>query len=206
MTFHFTVPKPLLVLLAVLGMFMVSASWCDTGSSTNTVETNAQSNQQGIYNQGQPIPNYPYSNYRQSLIQLENQLATGNVTTWTTWETYSGTPVGVCKSMGWPIPVTTQLSNPLQPSRDGGYTGGAAVSVGQMDPIGVYPPPSGLGTWVMCLDPAGVAHPIYAEGVVTAYPWEVQLQNGKFVQTGQPDQTTAIKPCKYDAATKKCLS
>lgn len=192
------------ILLAVPVALLIVG--CDVGTpAANNVETNAQQSQQEVYNQGQPLPLFPYSNYRHALIQLETQLATGTPTTWTTWESYAGKPEGVCKSMGWPIPVNVQLSNPLQPSRDGGYTGGGAVAVGQMDPVGVYPPQSGMGTWAMCLDAAGVVHPAYIEGVVSAFPYPVEIQNGAFVQTGQPSGDTAIHPCHYDATAKKCL-
>jgi hypothetical protein len=177
---------------------------CDDSTPANSAESGRQQDQQGVYNQAQPLPLFPYSNYRETMIQLEQQLATSTPTTWTTWESYAGKPEGVCKSMGWPIPVTVQLSNPSQ-MVTGGYNNQVGATVGQMDPIGVYPPPSGMGTWAMCLDAAGVAHPSYLEGVVSAYPYPVEIQNGSFVQTGQPSGDTAIHPCHFDPASKKCL-
>jgi hypothetical protein len=195
-----------LLLLAAPVAMMLMASSCDDTQSSNQTETNVQASQQEVYNQGQPLPLFPYSNYRETLIQLEQQLATGTPTTWTTWESYSGQPEGVCKSMGWPIPVTVQLSNPSQAQwNTAGGSGIGGVAVGQMDPIGVYPPPSGMGTWAMCLDSAGVVHPDYIEGVVNAYSYPVEIQGGHFVQTGQPSVDTAIHPCHYDPASKKCL-
>lgn len=205
----FTKQRTLLALfvLAVLGIFVASADSCSgaTNPSANNTETNHQASQQEIYNQGQPVPLFPYSNYRQELIQLQNQLATGRVATWTVYSLTMNGDLYVCKSQGWPIPVTAQLSNPLQPSRDGNYTGGGAVAVGQMDPIGIYPPPSGAGTWVFCLDNAGVAHPLYAEGFVTAFSYPVVIdQNGKVQQVGEPSSDSAIQNCNYNAALKKC--
>jgi len=198
--------KLVVFLIGVLAVIVLSADTCGSNPApANNVEQANQEDQQNIYNQGQPLPNFPYSNYRQELIQLEGQLATGKLTTWTIWESYSGVPEGVCKSQGWPIPVTAQLSNPLQASRDPSYTGGAPVGVGQMDPVGIYPPPQGAGTWAFCLDSAGIAHPQYIEGVVDAFSYPVDIVNGKVVQTGQPSDESAIHLCDYNAALKKCV-
>jgi hypothetical protein len=208
--FGFSLDKRLLAVLGGVLVFVIagaSSNSCQSDTS-NSTESTTQASQQDIYNtNGQQLPTFPYSNYRQSLLQIQQQLATGDVTTWTTWETNSGADKHVCKSFGYPIPVTAQLSNPSQIDFKNWPNGGGAVDgiVGQMDPTGIYTGPNGLGTWILCLDPSGTPHASYIENNVEAYPYPVTLENGNFVE--HPEQATtatAIHPCKYDARTKKC--
>lgn len=60
-----------------------SSSGCQT-STANSKEHNSQLSQQDIYNSnGQELPIFLYSQYRNSMIQIETMLATGqDVNTW----------------------------------------------------------------------------------------------------------------------------
>lgn len=187
-----------------------SSSGCQI-STANSKEHNSQLSQQDIYNSnGQELPVFLYSQYRNSMIQIETMLATGqDVNTWATWETNGGTDLHVCRAYGYPIPVTAQLSNPLQIDFQpwpGGGNGSVDGVVGQMDPYGVYTSPNAAGTYVLCLDSSGVPHVTWVENNVEAYAWPVTIENGKFVEhPEQASSSTAVHPCKYDPVSKKCV-
>jgi hypothetical protein len=148
----------------------------------NSQEAAQVSSQQDIYNKNLPVPTFQYSQERAALIQLYNQRVKGTLNTWTVWMSYSGVPLGMCASKGFPLPYSTELTNPSQVVNGGSNYSG--VAVGQMDPNGVYPSQNALATWVMCLSPDGAVHPQYIETLVTAFTYPVEIQNGKVVQTG----------------------
>jgi hypothetical protein len=196
------IPRGFLRGFAVVVLAVVLAACSGDSTTANTHEQSVQSNQQTIYSQGEPVPIFPYSNYRQAMLQIETQLATGSPTTWTTWQSYSGVPEGVCKSWGWPLPVSTQLSNPVQSEYNTqGSDGIAGVALGQQEPTGIYSG-QGLGTWVLCIGADNQPHPAYVEAVVNTFPYPVAIQDGRFVQTGDAAAETAIKPC--NPTTKTC--
>jgi len=188
-----TIPKSLAAPLASLGLLLVAflASADSCGGGSNSAESGQVSNQQGIYNAHEPIPTYQYSNERAALIQILNQRTTGSLNTWTVWYSNNGTPLGMCASKGYPIPYSTELTNPLQVENGG--TSSAVTSVGQMDPQGTYPSSNTLATWVLCIDPAsGAIHPQYVEPMVIAYTYSVEIQGTQVVQTGKPGADSAI--------------
>lgn len=185
------IPRPLVApltgLLLLLVAFLVSADSC---SDSNKAEQDQVSTQQDTYNKNQPTPTYQYSNERAALIQILNQRTTGSLNTWTVWYSNSGIALGMCASKGYPIPYSTELTNPLQ------ATGGSntTVAVGQMDPQGTYPSQSTLATWVLCIDPpTGTIHPQYVEPLVITYTYPVELRDGRVVQTGPATSESGIK-------------
>ncbi len=125
------------------------------------------------YNQVQP----PFtakgkSQLRQNLTEIEQAQVEGVQTT--SFEcpglgcTKANPPQKVCPSIGAPIPVTDQLTNPDQPLRQESQplnSSGGNVVVGQMDPNGVYSG-NGAGTYILCIGQGGAIEPAYWEGNV----------------------------------------
>lgn len=77
-----------------------------------------------------------------------------------------------CDSIGYPIPYSTQYTNP---EKLAGYTNESSV-LPQADPNGLFSPASAEGTWVMCKDPGsdkfGV---VYSEPKLVALPFKLTL-------------------------------
>lgn len=187
--------KKLLIRLGVAAVAvsaLVFAVSCD-GPSGNAAETNQVTSQQDIYTHNQPVPTYQYSAERDALIQLYGSRNKGNINTWSVWVSNNGVPIGMCASKGFPIPYTTELTNPQQVDRNGNYTGGAASTVGQMDPNGLYPGTS-MATWIMCLNPDGSLQPVYMEPMVMAYTYPVEIRDGKVVKVGEGTGNATIRP------------
>jgi hypothetical protein len=71
----------------------------------------------------------------------------------------------LCDSFGYPIPYSTEYTNPLKPYSQG-------LALGQADPDALFHAPSSDGTWVMCLKPGTKeVWPVYVEPKVTASPF-----------------------------------
>lgn len=63
-----------------------------------------------------------------------------------------------CHSLGFPLPYSTQYTNPMQEGDR------ISVAIPQSDPNGLYSPASAEGTWIMCLSKnKHKAHPAYVE-------------------------------------------
>jgi hypothetical protein len=143
-------------------------SACTHANNGSTAESKQQGNDTTQILNNQPLPNINWSQWRQDLISVE--LAEANDTATTSFVMHQGNqdPVFSCPSIGFPIPVTASLSNPLAPYQGPVNTGADDPVVGQMDPNGVYMPPGGEGTWVVCLDSSGMPYINYAEDNVDA--------------------------------------
>ncbi len=80
------------------------------------------------------------------------------------------------QQIGLPVPVTAQLSNPEQIVGVSSQYGGGSTDLPQMDPDGIYAPPSSSGTYVICVGSSGGKYLQYWEGdvmtVTSAATWD----------------------------------
>ena len=83
---------------------------------------------------------------------------------------YTGKIVKICDSKGYPIPYSTELTNPTQ-AYGGSY---GYTSIGNPEPTGLYPPASAAATLVQCVMGDGQVVPTYWENNVFALPYEIQ--------------------------------
>lgn len=80
--------------------------------------------------------------------------------------------VFLCTSVGFPLPYSTQYTNPEKPVYDRGDHNGGNFSLPQADPNALFSPSSAEGTWVLCADPAGGdAKPVYVEPRIVVSPF-----------------------------------
>lgn len=70
------------------------------------------------------------------------------------------------KGIGFGIPYSTQITNPMKSLDDKGFEGGDTV-LPQAEPNGLYMPENAAATWYMLLDDKGEAHPVYVEPNLT---------------------------------------
>lgn len=146
-----------IVSMAVLAaVAVVSLAACNNGNDQDASAMNKQLQQ--YQKNGQGIQQFPYSQYRQNLINVEGAEANGIATTTFFFNMGNAKPIKTCASVGYPLPSTAQLSNP-QVDVGGGAT------VGQIEPNGVYTGDS-TGTYVACIAPNGVSYLVYWEGFV----------------------------------------
>lgn len=153
--------------IGVVIFLILGASSCSSTNAPNATQHNQQieANQEQLYNVNQPIPVFPFSQYRQTLIDIETFQAEGGPSTsfmmpnnWAPGEH----PFYQCPSLGMPVASTSQLSNPSKVINS--YDNGVASAViPQIDPSGIYSGNS-TGTYTLCLNTAGQKYAAYWEG------------------------------------------
>lgn len=165
-------------ILALLGVFVtiiLSASSCDD-TSTPATESQKVDSQNGTYATNQPLHTYDYSPERDELQQIYDARMKV-VNTWTV--IYSmGKAVFSCPSKGYPIPYTTQLTNPQSVANSGANYGYAILP--QAEPNGLYTGQT-TATWVLCIR-NGEILPVYSETDALAFPYPVQIDGNGNVQ------------------------
>jgi hypothetical protein len=178
-------------------MAATGAAYGINATSVQVNEQQTQSRAAHTFEINQPIPTFQYSQYRQTLIDIEGAQAHGIATTtfgYSSIANAQGQPSWTCPSLGFPIASTSQLSNPTQPVNVGGGNGDAAnpgVAVGQMEPNGTYTGDSS-GTYVVCVGANNVPYVRYEEGYVSTVGGPATYVPGQGeVLTGNPTVTTS---------------
>lgn len=136
-------------------------SACNNNGNSESAAQNADST---ALETNQPLPHVTWSQERENLLDIE--LAEVNDVQTTTFVMHNGdqNPINSCPSIGFGIPDSASLSNPLKPASNNGTY--AEDVVGQEDPNGIYAPTSSEGTFTICLDATGQPYISRDEDVV----------------------------------------
>lgn len=159
-------------------VLLVAASACtedDSGDqrSAREREEDATGRAMNRMTQSQQIPEFDYSQERQTLIDVLTVRAEGTHGTAQALS-LSGELMWWCPTVGAPIPSTYQLTNPDQITGRGGANHYEGQVIPQAEPTGVYSSES-AATWVVCLDDNGAAFGQYDEANVR---WTSGVVNG----------------------------
>jgi len=174
--------------LALIGL--LSAGCWD---NSDLQERSSVERQQDLYLKSQPTPFFDWSFERHLMIKLY-EARNNAVTTYSYLQSpYTGKIMSSCPSLGYPIPATTQLTNPEKASRSGG---GEVIVLPQAEPSGLYSPPSTSATWVMCVGPDGNVEPVYWESNVQTYPRPMKEVDGQLVPVEGQAASISINPKK----------
>lgn len=197
MQVNFTIPwltrRRLLGIIAPLVVIPVviatSASSCGGGGNVAAQQENdASANIWNHYNSVQPLYQPTGDSvYRDTLTWTEAQHVLGlNTYTFVLRHGGNGGPIFECPSEGAAVPASAQLSNPqfVESDPNNGSSNPGSVIVGNMDPDGVYPPPTTLGTNVRCILGNGKPFLVYSEPDVIQFgaplvKWDPSLYNGQ---------------------------
>jgi hypothetical protein len=182
--------KKLLSLLAVLTIFALS------GCSANNAVTNdskVTNDQLQTYQANQPVPHFDWSQYRQTVIDVETAEVNGVATT-TFMMNFGVDPISSCPSIGFPVASTAQLTNPEQITYANLPMGSEVGTISQAEPNGVYTGTSS-GTYVVCVSPAGAKYIVYWEGAVFTLggPAHWDFTKHSAVLDGDPTVTSTQK-------------
>jgi hypothetical protein len=158
--------KRLIVILFVM-TFVLSA--CG-GTDTSTIERSQQQTAVNSIIQNQPIPDLGGYSFERQIV-IETYLARNNtIATYAYMISMDGKIIEICPSIGYPIPYSTQLTNPLRALGD--YNTNSVVA--NAEPNGLYPPGDAAATLVQCVQPDGSVSPVYIEWYVLAFPYRIQ--------------------------------
>ena len=162
---------------AVTALVLGTVAACSSGGAQRQENTQQQADQSAL-EASQPLPQFDWSQYRQTLIDAETAEADNTQTTSFMFQQGDANPVASCPSIGEPVANTASLSDPQQVA-DGGSN--SAVAISQMDPNGVYTPTNSSGTYVICLANGGSKYLFYWEGdvmtVAGAAQWNTQTHS-----------------------------
>ena len=147
----------------------------------NTSDLEAQKAQEKLLAQGNAEAGMPaITNFREKkmLKLILEQRDDASYTTYTyMYSDITGKFIYMGTSIGFPIPYSTQYTNPqkFDQTRLADATGGRLVSgvMAQADPNGLFSPSSASGTWVMMIDPTGKPVPTYFEPNVVCFPYKL---------------------------------
>jgi len=186
----------LIAALAIGSTLALGAAACSSSGTTALPNGNAAQNAQQAIDDTQlafvqPLPDFPFSQIRQNLIEIEAIQALGISSTTFIFIPGVQHPVFTCPSQGVPVPATDEIDNPVVAQWNSGGSGGnygvAGVTVDQDDPTGVYQGDTS-GTNALCLNNAGNPYDVYNEAyyiTVTANAYWDQT-TGTIVVTGTP--------------------
>lgn len=189
-------------LLIMAAVISVSIAACSIGSSDSTnaaqaaasSEASAQGQSSQNLNNNQPIPEFKYSQARQTLINAETIEANGENTT-TFGFSNDGKVVWQCSSIGMPVPADAQLSNPEQllPNPSGANSSSVPdyYNLPQEEPFGYYTGPT-TGTYTLCVGPHAAQYLQYWEGYTDAVSGPASYVNGQVVLQGAPVPIKAV--------------
>lgn len=174
-----------LILLLALALLLVG---CTDGGVTSAERAQQEAGNLAIV-QNQPIPDLGgYSFERQILI--DTYLARNNtIATYAYMFTMDGKIVEICPSIGYPIPYSTQLTNPMKEIYPGYHD---STVVPNAEPNSLYPPGDAAATLVQCVQPDGSVSPVYIEWYVLAFPYQIK-SDYQIQQIGTASFTVDIK-------------
>jgi hypothetical protein len=179
--------KRSIILMVVTAFLVVAGTTACTNSSVNN-DQQSTNNQLLKYQKAQPVPQFDYSQYRQTIINVETAEVNGIATTSFMFNQGSAVPMMACPSLGYPIASTAQLTNPLQVINNSGGV------VEQQEPNGVYTGTS-TGTYVVCVLKSGKTSIDYWEGFVYTVggPAHWDAVTGQVVSDGDPTVSSSKK-------------
>jgi hypothetical protein len=149
--------KIALIGAAVALPVLLGASSCD--SESTRADRQATDAQMQVYQAVQPIPQFDWSQYRQTVLDVLAAQVNGVATTSFFMLEGVDHPIDSCPSIGFPMPSTTQITSPDQVLPNSG----AVVALAE--PNGTYTG-TGTATYVVCVAPDGTKYVDYWEGYV----------------------------------------
>ena len=160
--------KKILIILLVLIMLGLTASSCST--DTQSIEQGQQKDAINSIIQNQPIPDLGGYSFERQIV-IETYLARNNtIATYAYMISMDGKIIEICPSIGYPIPYSTQLTNPVRTMDN--YSQGSVIA--NAEPNGLYPPGDAAATLVQCVNPDGSVTPVYIEWYVLAFPYQIE--------------------------------
>jgi hypothetical protein len=177
--------KKVLVVFAVLSILaMVILPAC--GPTQQNIEQGQQAAGVASISENQPIPDLGgWSSERQLVIDTY-RARNSTVATYSYWFTMNGQIIEICPSIGYPIPYSTQLSNP-QIALNNSY--GSVIA--NPEPNGLYPPDNAAATLISCVNDDGSISVIYFEEYVETFPFRI-TSDRQLERLGEPSFTVDL--------------
>jgi hypothetical protein len=159
--------KKLLIGISIIGMFSLTA--CTDAPSSDQKQRSQQETilQQATDSVG--MPNITHFTERKNMKMILEKRDDPKLITYTyAYNEMTGKFIYIGRSIGYPIPYSTQYTNPQKPL----YSGQSGVAtIPQADPNSLFSPASADGTWVMLInEETQKADVFYSEPHLVTYP------------------------------------
>jgi hypothetical protein len=163
------------LLVLALALSVVGCGPYDETTTVSQKETAIVNSQQSIYAKAQPVPLFNYSLPRDLWIQFYKASTSNVVRTWSCEVSAYGKPISeIYESVGYPIPMDTQLTNSQMVIEDTfAYEDHSGQVVAQPEPNGLFTSPNTNATIIMVADADGKVTPIYSEHMVQCWAFKV---------------------------------
>ena len=155
----------LIVIFIVAALLLVA---CESSSQAVYEEKQQQGEGNLAIIRNQPVVDLGGWSQEREIVRQTYLARNTQVSTYAYTMTYDGRIIEICASIGYPIPYSTQLTNPQQTI----YSNGAVVA--QAEPNGLYPPVDAEATLVSCVNPDGSITPTYWEQLVFSLPYRIK--------------------------------
>lgn len=154
--------------LLTLVVLLISAMLVSCMESVSQEERKQQTTANLAIVQNQPLPDLGGYSFERQIV-IETYYARNNtIATYAYMISMDGKIIEICPSIGYPIPYSTQLSNPMKVE----YQSSGAV-IPNAEPNSLYPPSDAAATLVQCVNPDGSVSPVYIEWYVLAFPYQI---------------------------------
>lgn len=170
----------IVALAIVISLSLIGCTPASTVGDTAVDENKTVSRQDALYAKTQPVPFFNYSLPRDLWIQFYKASTSNVVRTWSYPVDINGEPMVELESVGYPIPMDTQLTNPdklIDMYAHSSYT--AVGTVAQSEPNGLYTSQNTNATIIMTVDGDGKVAPVYSEPTVLCFPYPVRYDKEK---------------------------
>ena len=180
-----------LAIFGPLAFIFLGAGGCDQTPDAVQQDRSVSNDILSQYQKAQPVPIFPWSQLRQNVIEIETSQANTTLTTSFFFNQGVTDPISSCPSIGFPIPMTYQLTAPEVPIYLHDSTSG---QVPQLEPTGVYTGDTSATT-VTCIGEDGKGYFDYWEGNVKAVtgPAEWDYTNHRIKMTGTSSAKITVK-------------
>lgn len=151
--------KKITTAIAVLLLTVGVLTACSHGDKARKADEDYSRSLLLGYQASQPPPKNKWSQIRQNLIEVQDSQIKTTATTTFFFNQGVTDPILVCPSIGFPIPATSQLTNPDQKVK------GHDLTLPQLEPNGIFTGNTSA-TYAMCIDAKGRPYATYWEGFV----------------------------------------
>lgn len=174
--------------LGAVSVMIVMAIMLSSCSATEqALRTESQQQGRGVLTivNNQPVPDLNGYSWEREILRQTYVARNSKVATYTYITNLNGDLIEICPSLGYPIPYSTQMTNPQVYVANGG-------TLPQPEPNSLYPPSDAAATLVACVNAEGQISPAYVEQDVMAFPFRVEsarqikpIGNSSFTIKGQ---------------------
>jgi len=167
-------------------LFPLLLASCEQDTANRLEREQVNRSQEGLV-RNQPAPTFDWSLERHLMTQLF-RARNSQTLTYTYVFNRNGGLLFSCESLGFPIPATTQLTNPQTVVYNNGGT-----AIPQAEPNGLYAPPDTDGTFVMCLgEGSGTVEPVYIEDPVITTTRRMVMVDGQLTRAPGSHSATQL--------------